>query len=361
MVCGRQGEQRRLEGISQRCTKVHKEVKFIRISLYSQLKKLDVACKLKRHHTMQKIIFFIFTVFTSTISFGQKLETVYLNSKDSTANMYIAVIPDNKPIKAFMFLLDGFGASPQDILVQTELPRYAAKQGILTILPILKTGSLYFGVDTTSQKSLANLIEIITNKYHLQGKDFYIGGFSIGGSCVIKYAELAVKENYSIKPKAVFAVDPPLDWERFYNSAKRVVRLSPPNQVNGEVTYMIDRIEKEMNGTPKTAIQNYYNLSPYSHSDTTQTAIKNLIHTPIMLITEPDIQWWLTQRGYDYSYINATDQAAMINELQKLGNSKAVLITTTNKGYRKPGNRRHPHSWSITDPVELTKWLLLQR
>ena len=310
---------------------------------------------------MQKIIFLILTVFISRISFGQKLETVYLDTKDSTLNMYIAVIPDTKPIKAFMFLLNGFGALPQDILVQTELPGYAAKQGILTILPILKTGSLYFGVDSLSQQSLNYQIKNVVDKYRLQGKDFYIGGFSIGGSCVVKYAELATANNYPIKPKAVFAVDPPLDWERFYNSAKRVVRLSNPEIVNSENTYMIDKIEKEMKGTPQTALENFYNISPYSFSDTTQRAVKTLIKTPIMLITEPDIKWWLSQRGYDFSSLNVIDLAAMINELQKLGNSKAVLVTTTNKGYRKPANKRHPHSWSIVDPVTLTKWLFSQK
>lgn len=306
---------------------------------------------------MQKTTLIILTLLLPAISFGQKLETVYLNPQDSTANMYIAVIPGNKPIKAFMFLLDGFGASPRDVLLQTELPKDAAQQGILTIIPILKTGALYFGSDNASQQSLHDQIKGVVDRYHLQGKDFYIGGFSIGGSCAVKYAELAVEKNYAVKPKAVFAVDPPLDWERFYNSAKRVVRFSIPAQVNPEVVYMIDRIEKEMKGTPQTALKNFYNNSPYSFSDTTQRAVKTLVNTPIMLITEPDIQWWLSQRGYDYSYINVTDHAAMINELQRLGNKKAVLITTTDKGYRKPDNKRHPHSWSIADPEQLIKWL----
>jgi hypothetical protein len=306
--------------------------------------------------------FLILTVFISTISYGQKLETVYLDPNDSTANMYVAVIPESSPIKAFMFLLDGFGVtSPRDLLQETELPVYAAKQGILTIIPILKTGSLYFGVDRASQQSLKEQIEQVSSKYKLQGKDFYIGGFSIGGSCVVKYAELAVKDNYTIKPKAVFAVDPPLDWERLYNSARRVVRLSDPKQVDGEVTYIIGRIQKEMKGTPQTALANFYEMSPYSYSDTTQRAVRTLINTPLMLITEPDIQWWLSQRGYDYSYINATDEAAMINELQRLGNRNAVLVTTTDKGYRMPGHKRHPHSWSIAEPVALTKWLLSQK
>lgn len=310
---------------------------------------------------MQKITTLLLVTLIASVTFGQKLETVYLNSNDSNTNMFIAVIPDKIPVKAFMFLLDGFGASPKDVLIQTEFPKYIAQQGILTILPILKTGSRYFGVDSSSQQSLKYQIETAITKYHLEGKDFYIGGFSIGGSCVVKYAELAVKNNYATKPKAVFAVDPPLDWERYYNSAKRVVRLSDPTQVNDEVIYMIDRIEKEMKGTPQTAQENFYNISPYSFSDITQRAVKNLVKTPIMIISEPDIQWWLTNRGYDFSYINVTDHAAMINELQQLGNNNAVLITTIDKGYRKPDNRRHPHSWSIADPVQLTNWLLSQK
>ena len=120
---------------------------------------------------------------------------------------------------------------------------------------------------------------------------------------------------------------------------------------------MIDRIKKEMGGTPATALENFYNNSPYSYSDTTQRAIKSLIKTPVMIISEPDIQWWLSQRGYDYSYINITDQAAMINEWQKLGNDKVILITTIDKGYRKPNNTRHPHSWSIADPEQTITWL----
>lgn len=310
---------------------------------------------------MQKINFLILAVLISAISLGQKIETVYLNARDSTANMYIAVVPQSQQINSFMFLLDGFGSSPQSVLVETNIPIYASQRDILTIIPILKTGSLYFGSDIASQQSLKEMVDLVVNKYRLKGKDLYIGGFSIGGTCAVKYAELAVQENYSIKPKAVFAVDPPLDWLRYYNAAERVVRLSSPEKINGEVIYMIDRIKKEMGGTPKSALENFYNNSPYSFSDTTQRAIKALIKTPVMIVSEPDIQWWLSQRGYDYSYINITDAAAMINELQKLGNDKAILVTTTNKGYRKPQNNRHPHSWSIAEPEQLIKWLQSQK
>jgi esterase/lipase len=310
---------------------------------------------------MQKFNLLILILLTSICAYGQRIETVYLNAKDSTSEMYIAVIPENGLVKSFMVLLDGFGNSPQEVLLQTDIPKYAAQQGILTIIPILKTGPSYFGSDIASQQSLKEMINLVVNKYQLMSKDLYIGGFSIGGTCAVNYAELSMQNNYPIKPKAVFAIDPPLDWERYFNAAKRIVRLSNPDDVNGEVFYMIDRIQKEMKGTPKTALKNYYTLSPYSFSDTSKKAIKNLAKTPIMIIAEPDIQWWLKERGYDFDYNNITDHAAMINELQRLGNKNAVLVITSDKGYRKPDNMRHPHSWSIADPEQITNWLLFQK
>ncbi|MEO7524409.1 MAG: hypothetical protein ABIT58_09965 [Ferruginibacter sp.] len=309
---------------------------------------------------MKKSSLLAFFIFITQFSFAQKIETVYLDSDNKNSNFYIAVLPENKPVKAFMFLLDGYGASPMEVLLHTDIPAYAAEQGILTLIPILKTGALYFGIDSASQQSLHDQVNAVVARYHLEGKDLYIGGLSIGGSCAVKFAELAVRNNYKVKPKAVFGVDPPLDFEHFYNGAKRVVRLSGPNEVSREVTFMLTKIEKEMKGTPETAIENYYEISPYSFSDTSQRAVKLLINTPLMLISEPDIQWWLNERGYDYSYLNVVDHAAMINELQRLGNSNAVLVTTTNKGYRNPGNIRHPHAWSIADKENLIKWLLSQ-
>ena len=123
---------------------------------------------------------------------------------------------------------------------------------------------------------------------------------------------------------------------------------------------MITRIEKEMQGTPEKALPNYYKHAPYSFTDTTQTAIKHLLNTPVRLYTEPDVDWWLQERGSDFSTMNALDISAMINELQRLGHKNAFLITTEQKGYRQPGHKRHPHSWSIAEPTELVAWLLKQ-
>lgn len=74
-------------------------------------------------------------------------------------------------------------------------------------------------------------------------------------------------------------------------------------------------------------------------------------------ITEPDILWWMEERGKDYYDINSFDLAAFINDLRLEGNKDARLVVTTGKGYRENGTR-HPHSWSIVDIDELVIWCL---
>jgi hypothetical protein len=308
---------------------------------------------------------FILTVWTfSLFTFycnGQKvsipkIEKVFLEESDTTKNHYTIIYPTKLPWKGYIFLIPGFGETAENVLQQTDLPNKLALNGILTIIPTFQDGVLSFGTDSLSQQNFYKILKDVNSKHKLTDQKFYVGGFSIGGSCVIKYAE-----NSTIKPTAVFAIDPPLDFERFYNSAKRDIRLSKDNEANQEYVYMVDRLEKETGGNPYTHLAEYYKISPYSFSDTTQTEIKKLSNIPLRVYTEPDINWWLKERGADFTSMNATECSAMINELNRLGNQNAKLITTQNKGYRKPDNRRHPHSWSIVDNDELIKWLLKQK
>jgi len=289
--------------------------------------------------------------------FSQNTKTVFLSKGDSTKNRYILVTPpDSVKIKGFMFLIPGSFEYPEDVLIQSTLPDYAARKGIMTFIPIFKTGITSFGIDDSTQNSVKEMIDYCVSAYHLKNSTFYIGGFSIGGTTAIKYAELAIQKDYPEKPKAVFAIDPPLDFERYYNSAERNLRLMKGIYQNPENIYMLNKIRKKMGGNPETALKNYYKLSPYSFTDTSQRAVKLLRNTPISIYTEPDIDWWLKNRAFDYTNINAIDGAAMINELHLLGNFDSRFIATANKGFRMPNKMKHPHSWSILNPQDLFSW-----
>lgn len=288
----------------------------------------------------------------------QQIDRVYLNTYDRTNNRYLSVSPQDSTYKGYMFLIPSFYESPEHVLEQTDLPFLAAKQGILTIIPTFKTGLASFGIDSLTQLSFKEILEDVHKRYNLKNSNFYLGGFSIGGSCAVKFAEDAVKDNYQYSPDAIFVVDPPLDFIRLHQSFKRTLRIAPNSKLREEALYMKERIEKELNGTPNTNPQNYIDTSPYCFTDTNQTAIKNIIDIPIRYYTEPELHWKMKEYGStDYSDINGLDGSCMINELILLGNKNAELILTKDKGYRRPNHRKQPHSWSIIDDEELIEWL----
>lgn len=297
-----------------------------------------------------------FTMSASLVS-AQHVSTVLLSNADTTKSKLVVVRPPaGVKTTAYMFLIPGSFEQPQNVLVQSQLPEMASAKGIVVFIPVFETGVTSFAADDSTQNSFTKLLEYCVKKYDLQGKDFYLGGFSMGGTCAIKYAELSVKKNYPVKPKAVFAIDPPLDFARYYKAAKRSLRLTSSMPANPEALYMIDRIEKKVGGTPESAPQHYFDMSPYSYDDTTQAAVKLLIDIPVSIYAEPDIEWWLQARAFDYSNINAPDGAAMVNELHLLGNRRARFIATKDKGYRYPSKFKHPHSWSVLDTEELLSW-----
>lgn len=302
---------------------------------------------------MLKLKLSLLTFFVFTNLYGQKIDQVYLDKAESTKNFYTIIYPPKLPWNGYIIILPGFGQNAERVLEQTKLPKLTAQNGLLTIIPTLQDGVLSFGVDNPSQESLQNIIQDVKSKHHIDGQNFYIGGFSIGGSAAIKYAQ-----NAAVKPEAVFAIDPPLDFERFYNSSKRDIRLSIVKEPSQENVYMVKRIEEIFGGTPETALSNFHKISPYSFSDTIQSAVKKFGNIPLRIYSEPDVQWWLKNRDADFTSMNVTECSAFINELNRLGNDKAELILTENKGYRKPNNLRHPHSWSIVDNDELIEWLL---
>lgn len=120
----------------------------------------------------------------------------------------------------------------------------------------------------------------------------------------------------------------------------------------------ISRIENEFGKNPIDDPEFFWKISPYAYSDTSLENIRLLTKIPLRLYSEPDINWQIENRNRDYYGMNVLDCAAMINDLKLLGNSRAELIITSGKGFRKIQNQRNPHSWSIADEEELMEWIL---
>lgn len=305
---------------------------------------------------MTKRISFAIFVLSSIQCFSQKIEYSFTTPSDTTRNYYVTVFPQGK-IKGSIILLPGFGELPSETLKDWDFYKYASEAGYLTIIPALGDWSFFY-IDDFSHNKLIQFINEVFKKYNLNEESFFIGGFSLGGTMTMQYAERAYAVNSKLKkPVAVFAIDPPLDIERLYNCMSTTNRPKKNPISVQEDSYITNRIQQEFKTNPKTNPEFFYKVSPYAQSDTTHSSLKTLLTVPIRIYNEPDINWYIENRNIDFSCINSIDSSAMINWLRYLGNTKAELIVTSGKGYRISNKKRHPHSWTIADAQGLITWI----
>ena len=290
-------------------------------------------------------------------AYAQQTTITYRTPPDSSANYYMTVLPVGPP-KGLLVLLPGYGELPESVYAQTDLPKEAARQGVLTVIATLQHGFQSFYVDEASQHTLETLIRELQSRYKLAGKKLYVGGFSLGGSGTVRYAERAVASPGIPRPDAVFAIDPPLDFVRLYESMKRILRRSKAEAAVNEATFFTERMRQEFGGEPTTHWAQYVALSPYCYSDTSSHNAALLQTMPIRLIAEPDIDWQMRERNRDLYDLNTLDCVGLVNYLRTANNTRAVFVQTAGKGYRKPKQTRNPHSWSIADPKATVAWLL---
>ncbi|MBZ4188338.1 hypothetical protein [Niabella beijingensis] len=192
--------------------------------------------------------------------------------------------------------------------------------------------------------------------YSVPGNKFVIGGMSAAGTGAIRYAQYCSGQIKStIKPIAVFAVDPPLDYERLWNEAEKSVQRNFNNDAVAEGKSIMTLLKTALHGTPGTNSSAYRIKSPFCYSAANGGNAYLLNNLALRLYIEPDIDWWIENRRKDYGDINAIDNAGLINQLKINGNKNAELIVSSHKGYREDGSR-HPHSWSILDESELLDW-----
>ncbi|HYI78611.1 MAG TPA: hypothetical protein VEW65_13400, partial [Chryseolinea sp.] len=266
------------------------------------------------------------------------------------------VYPEGK-IKGSLILLPGFGELPQQTLIESDIYKFASNAGYLTIIPALGDWSFFY-IDTFSHQKLNQFIAEVFKKYNLNENSFFIGGHSFGGTMAVQYVQRAYLDKSILKrPAGVFGVDPPLDIERLYNCMTTTNRPTKNAVSIQEDNYISNRIQQEFKTDPKKNPALFWSISPYAQSDSEHRSLNTLLTIPIRIYNEPDINWYIDNRNIDFYCVNSLDSAAMINWLKSLGNSRAELMITTNKGYRISRNVKHPHSWTIVDGQQLIAWM----
>jgi hypothetical protein len=269
---------------------------------------------------------------------------------------YTLILPDGPPEG----LIIGFHPGRDTTHAGFEMRLYTEAVKRKVAMLFVTTGNpVEFLFDTARIEQLDRYIgEAITTHGVPQDRILCVG-MSLAGTRALRYTQwcYAGHSAYGILPRAVAVCDAPLDMIRFWRSGERSRRLGNSPISANEAKWVNAQLERHLGGPPDEQPGAYRNYSPYYYDLEPAPQLELLRKVAVRAYTEPDIDWWMANRGKSYYGINAPDAAGLINDLQLLGNTEAELITTSGQGYH-PDGRRHPHSWKIVDNAELVEWLL---
>ena len=280
---------------------------------------------------------------------------IFVNDGDSKALYYIALVPKDS-VKGVLILLPSTHEKPEEVFNNNiKLTELAFDKHLLIIIPSINYNPC---LNAVSLNFLYTTFSDMLKKYNPPQDKIIIAGFSLGGMNALRYAEMAFENNSTtvIKPKAVFAVDPPVDYAQGYYTALRSIDKNFSEISVNEAKDGIRKLNNQFGGAPDKFPEKYIKYSPYSRSEKNGGNAALLKNIPVRIYCDPDINWWMKHRRMDYYDMNALNQTAMINQLNILGNDKAEFINALGKGYRIDGTR-HPHSWSIVDADDCVNWI----
>ena len=266
---------------------------------------------------------------------------------------YTLWLPNSKPDGAVVFF-----HAERDTLSPSTIRDLSLKRN-LAVLFVTTENRLEFFFEVKQMRQVERFIYESCLSHGIPLGNLLFSGMSLEGTRALKMAVFSKSEDskYRLIPKALVICDSPLDMVRFWAETNKAWRMNLNEVSASEGQWVSQYLAKNLGGKPEDVLTNYINYSPFCYTAEHGGNARFLTDIPIKAYTEPDVKWWMENRGKDYYSMNAIDAAALINQLQIDGNTEAELILTENKGYRPDGSR-HPHSWSIVDEREMLDWFL---
>ena len=228
----------------------------------------------------------------------------------------------------------------------------------LATLFVTTNNQVEFLFEESKMKELEGYIYEAISKNKIPKNNLLYCGMSLAGTRALKLAAFSqtIQSTYKLIPKAIAICDAPLDMVRNYRECKKASDLNLNPIGASESEWISSYLKSNLKGTPQEALNTYINYSPFCYTAENGGNARAFKNIYLRCYTEPDVNWWIENRGRDYYGMNAIDLAALVNQLKILGSKKAELIITIGKGFQD-GNR-HPHSWSIVDEKELVEWFV---
>lgn len=298
------------------------------------------------------LLYLLFLVSCNAIS--QTTVKGWFNPADTVYGFYAVTEPASHKPKAMLVLLDGYGGNAFNFLQETTIDEQAYKNDILTVS--LPTGKRLYADDAMVQLINLSLSHIIS-KYGIAKDKVVMGGFSSGGTIVLRYAELCKQHPsaYPVNPRAVFTGDSPIDLAGLYYSSKKELKKNHNGWWLAEAKMIVDTLYSKF-GDPQINRDTWQSVNPFNEADTTTGNEKYLKDIAYRTYHDVDVNWYLKNRKRSLYVTNLLNASELISRLLLLGNQEAEFIQSPVHGQRSNGEF-HPHSWNIIDAEDLINWI----
>lgn len=283
-------------------------------------------------------------------------ETEYIDTPHGRA---LLILPQDQPIKGiiireFSQLPDTSHAPRHDFL------RLSVNAGFAALYTSVSEYYPDMFLNDRGPTQLDSILHYILEAHpEIPDDKLFIGGISASGTRALRYVAYCNegKSVFGHRIRAAFAVDSPLDMERFYLSSEKILARGHEKGNHWESNLITTTLDRELGGSPKEFPERYTDASVYVYSKPDSSQIAPYLGTAIRIYHEPDAQWWLESRLESVYEANMVDNTGFYVALISQGHTDAEIINTQNKGFDSDGNPK-PHSWTIVDEPELVQWLL---
>ena len=281
-------------------------------------------------------------LFSAVLATAQTASYTYRDPADSTRNCYLTIVPDDSPkglvVRDYTRLPDTSVASPFQF---TDLMVDAGWAVVYTVTSTTYPDLYYHDA---GPRLLDSIVHEVMEAHNVDPEHLVIGGISASGTRALRYAQWCEqgKSPFGHRVAGAFAVDPPLDLERFYRSSDRIIDRNNPYSDRREAQLILKVFPEQLGGSPDEVPAAYHAASVYARRAADGGNAGLLMDVPVLLYHEPDVEWWVVQRAADWFDFNSVDIVGLYHAIRDMGSTSIELITTHGQGFDRQGEAEAP-------------------
>ena len=230
-------------------------------------------------------------------------------------NEHCQIIMSSKSSNYILILFGGYGQNSDDIKREFDILDISKKNKIDLVL---MNYSRNLWLEENEKFKLARIIQNTLEDNKLNDREIYIGGFSSGGLNSIHISNYILgNSKFKIDIKGLFIVDSPVDLLELHSSSKKNILRNYSDSAVKESNWLVQTLENKL-GDPEKNISEYERFSVYTGKTNYIENLKNLKATKIRFYTEPDLEWWKTERLAEYEELNAYSIKKLYESLKNI-------------------------------------------